>query len=70
VDVFFRFNETHLEFIKITAACHYWWYYFLVFFLPFASVGALIFAPLMSGVYAFFFGFLLGYILIGYVASF
>lgn len=54
----------------ITQACRYWFYYFTVFFLPFASLGALIFAPLMGGIYALFFGFLIGYVLIGYVASF
>jgi len=58
------------ELVRFTHWVIYWLYYFGVFFAPYLAASILIIAPMVSCIYAFFFGFLIGYVLIGYVSSF
>lgn len=65
----FKVGDTHVLLKSITFTAYFWAMYFAVFFAPFAAVGLLMAAPLLSFIYAIFFGFLIGYIMIGYVAA-
>jgi uncharacterized membrane protein len=65
-----RATSTYFILQGLVDECQFWGYYFFIFYAPYLCLTIILLAPLFSFIYAFFFGFLLGYRLIGYVASF
>lgn len=65
-----RFTTTYLVIQENLDELYFWVYYFAVFYAPQLSLTIILLAPLFGFVCAFLFGFLLGYKLIGLVASF
>jgi NADH-quinone oxidoreductase subunit L len=68
-DEFFELRENNRQLKSLTKVAYYWWFYFLALFLPYACATLLLFLPLLSSIIALFFGFAVGYVLIGYICT-